>query len=475
MTHKNILILGGGPTALATAVKLVEAGKSVKILERLPWVGGLSKSFQRGPYMLDLGPHRFTPHSKEVYEFGRDMAKGELAEVEYKAEILIANRWLGYPFKIGQLLSRIPPLLAIKLVSTFALSTLRPENKDDKTYESWITRHFGPVVTRLVFRPLVEKVWGTPLKELSARFARQRIAIASLFEIVWEVLSGKRAAKFHSDFYPDNGFLYPTKGFGVMTDSMEDIIRKKGGVIETDSTVKKIRVSGGEITEVVYEKGGVEKVEKPDFVMSTIPIQYFFQILEPRPSDAIMQAASELKTRRLILLYLVLKMDYYSENTSVYFPSQEFPFGRMWEQKRHSRHTVDVPGRTVLGIEMPCWEEDPLWKADDKTVFEKAMAPMEKYGFLKRSDVEEYFTVKLGSVYPVWDVNFEKNLGILLGYEKQIENLLLNGRPGLFFYNNFHHSLDMGFVAANHILSGKLKSEKWDLDTKQFEEFRLVE
>jgi hypothetical protein len=124
---------------------------------------------------------------------------------------------------------------------------------------------------------------------------------------------------------------------------------------------------------------------------------------------------------------------------------------------------------------MPCWEEDPLWKAEDKTVFEKAMAPMEKYGFLKRSDVDEYFTVKLGSVYPVWDVNFEKNLGVLLDYEKQIENLILNGRPGLFFYNNFHHSLDMGFVAANHILSGKPKSEMWDRDAKQFEEFRLVE
>jgi hypothetical protein len=61
----------------------------------------------------------------------------------------------------------------------------------------------------------------------------------------------------------------------------------------------------------------------------------------------------------------------------------------------------------VLGIEMPCWDTDPLWTMDDAGIFDAAIKPFEKYGMLKRSDVEEFFTVKLGSVYPVWDVDFE--------------------------------------------------------------------
>jgi len=52
---------------------------------------------------------------------------------------------------------------------------------------------------------------------------------------------------------------------------------------------------------------------------------------------------------------------------------------------------------------------------------------------------------------------------------------LFNGRPGLFFYNNIHHSLEMGFVSANHILSGKNKSNGWNVDSKLFETYRLVE
>jgi hypothetical protein len=58
---------------------------------------------------------------------------------------------------------------------------------------------------------------------------------------------------------------------------------------------------------------------------------------------------------------------------------------------------------------------------------------------------------------------------------KSVENLILNGRPGLYFYNNFHHSLEMGFLAADHIISGKKKAEKWEKDTELFKSYHLIE
>ncbi len=230
MKNKNVLILGGGPTALASAVRLAEAGHSVKLIERLPWVGGLSKTFERGPYKLDLGPHRFTPHSQEVNDFVSKLVGGKLNTVQYKAEIWLANRLICYPFKIGDLLTKMPPLLGLKMLITFMLSSLGGK-KDARTYEEWVEKHFGGTITDLVFRPLIEKVWGKPLSELSARFARQRIATTSLWEIAWEVLTGKRASQFHSEFYPDNGFLYPPQGFGVITDKMGEVFEKAGGKI----------------------------------------------------------------------------------------------------------------------------------------------------------------------------------------------------------------------------------------------------
>jgi protoporphyrinogen oxidase len=477
MTSENkILILGAGPTALASAVRLAQAGRKVKLIERLPWTGGLCQTYQRGAYALDLGPHRWTPHNKEVYDFVSDLLGGDLITVKYQAEIWIGDRFLSYPFRLGELLFKIPPKLSVKLVSTYLMSFLNSGKKGEVTYEEWVMNHFGREVTKLIFRPLIEKVWGTPLPKLASRFARQRIAIASLWEIAWEVLTGRRPKKFRSEFYPDNCFLYPPQGFGHIMNRMTEAFKKAGGEVVCGATVKEIRVEGGRVKGVSYEVNGrVETEEDPDFVISTIPIQYFFEILKPAPSSLVLETSKKLKTRKLVLLYLVLKMDRFSKNTSLYFPPGEFPFGRVWEQKNHSQKTVDVPGKTVLGLEMPCWESDELWTMDDKSVFEKAIAPLEKYGLLNRSDVEEFFTVKLGSVYPVWDVDFEKNLNTLIEVERGIENLIFNGRPGLFFYNNLHHSLDMGFVAARHLLSGKPKREKWEIDSLGFKEFALVE
>ena len=474
--NKKVLVLGAGPTGLAAALRIAQAGRPVKLIERLGWTGGLCKSLRRGPYVLDLGPHRFTPHNREVNDFVSNLLNGDLHVVKYKAEIWIGDRFIKYPFSLGNLLKSIPPTLSIKLISTYLASFLNSGKQGERTYEEWVMNHFGGEVTKLVLRPLIEKVWATPLSGLASRFARQRIAIASLWEIAWEVLTGRRPAKFRSEFYPDNCFLYPPKGFGHIMERMTEEYEKAGGGVAVDSTVKEVHVDDGRVTKVVYEKNGnLEMEENPGTVISTIPIQYFFEIVKPTPPPRVLEAAKKLKTRRLILLYLVLKMDRFSQNTSLYFPAGEFPCGRVWEQKNHSRKTVDVPGRTVLGLEIPCWESDDLWKMDDIGICERAIQPFEKHGLIKREDVEEYFTVKLGSVYPVWDVDFEKNLEVLLDYERGIENLIFNGRPGLFFYNNLHHSLDMGFVSANHVLSGKSKREKWEVESKAFAAFQLVE
>ena len=475
-SDKAILIFGAGPTGLATAIRLAQAGRKVKLLERLPWAGGLCQSYVRGAFKLDLGPHRFTPHNKEVNDFVHQLLNDDLITVAYKAEIWLGDRFIKYPFRLGNLVKKIPPTMSVKLVATYLAAMLRPGRSDERNYEEWVLSHFGSEVTRLILRPLVEKVWATPLSQLATGFARQRIAIASLREIAWEVLSGRRPAKFHSEFYPDNYFLYPREGFGHLMNKMAEAFSQAGGELILNTSPKEIHVNNGRVQRVVYESGGTRHEEiDPAFVMSTMPIQYFFDIVRPMPEPSILQAARNLKTRRMILLYLVLNKDRFSENTSLYFPSPDFPCGRVWEQKNHSVDTVNVPGKTVLGIEMPCWETDEFWKADDNVVFERAFRAFENHGLLKRDEVDEYFTVRLGSVYPVWDIYYEANLATLVDYERGIENLLFNGRPGLFFYNNLHHSLDMGFVAARHILSGQTKAEKWNKDAQVFKEFQLVE
>jgi len=56
---KEVIIIGAGPGGLASAILLAAAGVRVKIIERLPIVGGRTSSIEAEGYKFDLGPTFF--------------------------------------------------------------------------------------------------------------------------------------------------------------------------------------------------------------------------------------------------------------------------------------------------------------------------------------------------------------------------------------------------------------------------------
>ncbi|MGN6552713.1 MAG: phytoene desaturase family protein [Verrucomicrobiota bacterium] len=56
---KQVLIIGAGPGGLASAIQLAAAGVRVKIIERLPVLGGRTSSIESDGFKFDLGPTFF--------------------------------------------------------------------------------------------------------------------------------------------------------------------------------------------------------------------------------------------------------------------------------------------------------------------------------------------------------------------------------------------------------------------------------
>lgn len=56
---KQVIIIGAGPGGLASAILLAAAGVRVKIVERLPIIGGRTSSLEADGYKFDLGPTFF--------------------------------------------------------------------------------------------------------------------------------------------------------------------------------------------------------------------------------------------------------------------------------------------------------------------------------------------------------------------------------------------------------------------------------
>ena len=56
---KDVIIIGAGPGGLASAILLAAAGVKVKVLERLPTVGGRTSTIEADGFKFDLGPTFF--------------------------------------------------------------------------------------------------------------------------------------------------------------------------------------------------------------------------------------------------------------------------------------------------------------------------------------------------------------------------------------------------------------------------------
>ncbi len=56
---KQVVIVGAGPGGLASAMLLAKAGLSVRVIERMPHVGGRTSSLEGGGFRFDLGPTFF--------------------------------------------------------------------------------------------------------------------------------------------------------------------------------------------------------------------------------------------------------------------------------------------------------------------------------------------------------------------------------------------------------------------------------
>ena len=54
-----VIVIGAGPGGLASAILLARAGAKVKVIERLPTLGGRTSSIEADGFKFDLGPTFF--------------------------------------------------------------------------------------------------------------------------------------------------------------------------------------------------------------------------------------------------------------------------------------------------------------------------------------------------------------------------------------------------------------------------------
>jgi protoporphyrinogen oxidase len=198
---------------------------------------------------------------------------------------------------------------------------------------------------------------------------------------------------------------------------------------------------------VGYLKDGKPVEIQADWVWSTIPVTILARGLKPSAPPDVLQAASGLEYRAMLLIYLVVEQEQFTPYDAHYFPGADIPITRLSEPKNYSA-SEEPHGRTVLCAELPCSTTDGFWSMEDSELGALVCRALETAGIPVAAPVSQVAVRRLKQAYPVYRKGYEPAFERLDEWVGNVDRLLSFGRQGLFAHDNTHHALYMAYSAA---------------------------
>jgi len=121
---------------------------------------------------------------------------------------------------------------------------------------------------------------------------------------------------------------YPRRGFGEISEGMRAKAEGAGAAFELEASVLAIEHRDGKVCAVRWQKDGVVCRRETDAVWSTLSITTLVRLLEPAAPPEVLAAAARIRFRGLILVYLIVERDRFTEYDAHYFPELAVPIAR---------------------------------------------------------------------------------------------------------------------------------------------------
>lgn len=441
---KPIVILGGGPTGLAAAYRLSLDGEKVVLLEKEKYLGGLSATLKKEDFLYEFGPHAFHLNDPGVVSWVREILGRDFRVIPTKTKVLIDNNLLNYPLKTNELIKKVNPILGARILFDYLFSHIKNVILKSKieSFEHWGLANFGPTLYKISFGDYTAKVWGISPEEISVHLASQKLARLNLGDIIKKLLGLKgevQPAYFKKYLYPEGGASFIFEQMGkTMRKNCQFILNAE--VVHLESNSDKI-----DVVEYKDKKGKFHKIACQK-IISTIILKDLIPMINSPLASTSQKAASALKFRDLIIVYLIVDQDQLSDAQWTYLVENKFRFNRFTEAKNLSPRFAPK-GKTVISFEICCQKGDPFWRSSDKKIFDLLKEDLKKLDFDKLI-IDNYFVTRLENAYPMFLVGFEQNLLTTLNELEKVKNLISTGRNGLFMNSDIHDCFKLGFEAA---------------------------
>jgi len=463
VSDPRVMILGGGPAGVGAARELRRQRKAeVLLVERNGHYGGNAGSFEAGGQRLDFGSHRLHPATEtEILDDVRGLLGEELLDRPRHGRIRLLGKWIHFPLEPLDLLLRLDKSFAAGTVRDMLAKNLPGGPNEGDTFASVLRAKLGRTICDEFYFPYAVKLWGRAPEELSGIQARKRVSASSFGKLVRKVMSSVPGLK-----PPGAGrFYYPRRGFGAISDAYAAEALRTGADLRLDTSVIGLEapVNGRDTWRVTARNGKGEETFEADHLWSTLPITILARAMRRPPPPEVLEAAEAISYRAMILIYLQLPVDRFTEYDAHYFPGADTTITRLSEPKNYA--ALDEPrGSTILCAELPCdrgAQGDELWTSTDEQLGRLVQQDLAQAGIPVPVAPTQVFTRRLPQAYPVYLSGYEEPFRVLDEWAESLPRLVSYGRQGLFAHDNTHHALYMAYGAAECLNGGGFDESRW--------------
>jgi protoporphyrinogen oxidase len=460
----RVVILGGGPAGVGAARELRRTKRaSVVLLEQGAHFGGNAGSFEFGGQWLDYGSHRLHPATDpHILADVKKLLGDDLRDRPRHGRIRLLGKWIHFPLKPHDLLLRLDKSFALGSLRDMAAKKLPGRPPEGDTFASVLRANLGATICDEFYFPYAVKLWGRDPAELSGVQAKKRVAAGSFGKLVRKVMNAVPGFK-----KPGSGrFFYPVRGFGQISEAYASEARELGADLRLGWRMNGLeqRPNGWRVSAQSADAAGSFDA---DYVWSTIPIPVLARSVQPAAPAAVIEACRDVRYRSMILIYLQLPLEQFTEYDAHYFPGAKTRITRLSEPKNYS--ALGAPkGTTILCAELPCGTDDAVWKMRDEELGRLVAEDLAGCQIPLPAKPLAVFSRRLPQAYPIYLCGYEKPLSVVEQWAESQPRLLSYGRQGLFAHDNTHHALFMAYCAVECLKDGAFDDARWAQFKKVF-------
>jgi protoporphyrinogen oxidase len=462
----HTMIIGAGPSGLATALKLSQAGIVPLIVEKTREVGGLMRSIKHGEFTLDIGRKELYTRIPEVDRFWHELLRDDYRPYPHRVGSLYQGRILELSSKYRGPLRGLPLswLLAggIDLVWCWLGTSL----SKPASYQDYWYRRAGQRFARLFAQGYWEKFRGQAWADMPV--PETEIDGSHVNSYAFNAI--RQGLKLASRGGPSTqiDWRHPAKGCGQICDRMLDLLRARGVHVAFETEVVAMATENGHLSEVRTRNGAGGERHRPLNVVSSLQIEQLAAMLSD-PSGQETDAPPALPTgteQSVVLVYLLLDEPCRFPHAWLEVNDTAMQCGRI---TNYAAFTGDMvpPGKTCLCVEYFCVGDHPITRLSSEQLTALATRECIDNQLIDPARLYDSFTTTImrtnaAASWRDWQNAMKLRL---LEEVSRVDNLFHVNRPGM-DWASF-----AGIMAAESILEGhRAQFDRRADPTRRYEE-----